>query len=142
MLYLGKYSNSFFFIAKCFGNFWIVKQFFEYKIYNPLANLKTNLAESFSVPLEDFFSNNINIKVIIDPLFDNFGGNGIIFLFFSNLKNSNRLSSKVIYYILYFIFFEHSLRKVDILRPILKVFELFLSTLLFIIIICYWSNKK
>ena len=140
MLYFGKYGSGLLFIAELFNDSCIVEQFLNYGIYNFLANLRTDLAESLPVLLEAFFSHNINIEVVIDPLFDDFGGNDIVFFFFPNLKSSDRLSSRAIYYILYFFFFEYGLYEFGPLKPILKASKLLFLTFLFVIIVCHCGN--
>ena len=86
-----------FFIAKWFGDSWIVKQFLKYGIYNSLADLRTDLMESLPASIGACFSNNIYIKIAANPLFNDFGDNSIVFLLFSNLRGGSRLSLKVIY---------------------------------------------
>lgn len=54
--------------------------------------MQVNIAECFLKLLEVLFSNNIDIKVCADPLFDNFEDNYIIFLFFLGLDSGSSLN--------------------------------------------------
>lgn len=81
------------------------------------------MTECFLKSLKVFFSNNINIKIYTDLLFDNFGSNCIIFLFFLNLGSKGKLILQAICNIPNFFFFKHGLCKIDPLEPILKVLE-------------------
>lgn len=96
-----------------FDNFWIVEQFFEYGINNFLTNLGSDLMESLSKFLEILFSNNINIEIAINLLFDDFIGNNIVFLFFLNLDSDSKLCKISIYHIPNLFFFKYSLYKVN-----------------------------
>lgn len=49
------------------------------------------MPKNLSKSLEVLFSNNINIKIYINLLFNDFGGNCIIFLFTLSLGNCDRL---------------------------------------------------
>ena len=105
-----------------------------------MADLRIDSAESFPVSLGTPFSNNINIKIAADPLFNDFGDNNVVFLFFSNLKGGSRLSLRAIYYIPDFFFFEDDLREISPLRLLLVVSKLLFLALLFVIFICYCGN--
>ena len=58
-----------------------------------------DLPKTLSICLKAFFSNNIDVKVIINPLFKAFGGNSIFFLIFPGLSSGGELSLRTLYYI-------------------------------------------
>lgn len=91
-----------------------------------MANLGVDLAKSLLRSLGILFSNNVDIEVATKPLFDDFGGNGVVFLLFSGLSSGGRLRTRSVYHIPDLIFFEYSLHKVSLLEPVVKVAE-FLS---------------
>ena len=107
---------------------------------NLLANFKTDLAKSFPLFLKVFFINNINIEVTINSLFDDFGVNGIVLLFFFDLRDGSRFRSRFIYNILDFFFFKYDLYEIGQMGPILKTSEFFFFTILFIVFICHCNN--
>lgn len=94
----------------------------------------------FLESLEVYFFDNINIKVSINSLLDNFEINYIIFLFFFNLKDNNRFDLPTIYYILDIFSFKHDLHKISLLKTIFKNLKLFF--LIFVIAILVDYKKK
>ncbi len=87
--------------------------------------MRVDLAESLLGSLGILFSNNIDIKVVINSLLDDFGDNDIVFFLFFGLGNGRELCMTSVYHILEFFFFEHSLHKVCLLKPVSKAVELF-----------------
>ena len=87
------------------------------------------------------FSNNIDIEVRVDPLFDDFKSNSIAFLFFPSLGSYSRISIGPIYYIPNLFLLEYSLRKISLLRLMLEVMELFSLTLTIVVFICHFDNN-
>ena len=86
------------------------------------------------------FSNNVDVEVGIDPLFDNFGSNSVVFLLFSSLGSCSRISIRPIYFIPDLLFLEHGLGKIGLLRPIFEAMEL-LSLALAIVVFVYHLER-
>lgn len=76
-------------------------------MYKNFTELGVHLAKNLLTSLRTLFSNNIDIKVIANPLFNDFRGNSIILLFFLGLNGSDRLSLRLIYYILDLFFLRY-----------------------------------
>ena len=91
---------------------------------------------------EDFFSNNIDKKVTINPLVDCFRSNSIVFLLFPSLNNYSRIITKPIYNILNLFILEHGLHKLNPLRPILEAVKLLSFTLIVVIFVCHFAELK
>lgn len=87
------------------------------------------------------FFNNINIKVGMDLLFDNFGRNCIVFFLFLCQYSCNRISTKPIYYISNFFSLEYGLGKIGPLKPIFKVTKLLFFTFVVIIFVYHFDNN-
>ena len=62
------------------------------------------------------------------------------FLFSSSWSSCGRVSSRSIHYIPDFFFLKHSLSKVGLLRPILKVAELLSLALAVVILVSYFAD--
>lgn len=92
--------------------------------------------------LKVFFSNNINIKIRVDLLLDNFKSNYIIFLYFSGLCGSSGIILQVIYDVPDFFFFKHSLHKVRLLGSIFKAIKLLSFTFAIIIFAGHYAKKE
>lgn len=100
------------------------------------------MAINFLRLLKKKISNNININIGVNSLFNNFGDNSIIFFFFLNLRNSNRLNTKSIYYILNLFFFKHGLNKFGLLNLIFKTLKLFFYIFIIIAFDSYYDSSK
>ena len=96
--------------------------------------------ECLSGPLRIFFSNNVDVKVTVDPLLDDFKSDRIVFLLFPSLSSYGGVSSKSIHYIIDIFFLEHYLGKVGSLRSILKVVELLSLALAIVVLISHFAN--
>lgn len=96
----------------------------------------------FSRISERFFSNDIDVKVAVDPLLDDFGSNSIVFLLFPSLSSCGRVSSRFIYYIPDLFYLKHGLNKVGLLRPIFKVAELFFLALAIVVLFTHLTDLK
>ena len=68
----------------------IIQEFFQNEVDYFLANLRVYLLKGFLRSIWILFINNIDIKVRVYPLFNNFGGNYIIFIFLSYLPGYYR----------------------------------------------------
>ena len=93
-------------------------------MYYSLVNLRTDLTKCLLGPLRIFFSYDINIKITVDPLLDDFRSNNIVFLFFPSLSSCVEISLRFIHYIPNLFLLKNYLGKVDPLRPVLKAVEL------------------
>ena len=69
-------------------------------------------------------SNDVDINVRVDILFDDIEGHSVVFFSLSGLCYSGKLCSSSIDNILYFFLFKHGLRKIGLLGPVLEVVEL------------------
>lgn len=98
------------------------------------------MAEYLLGPLRVFFSNNVDVKVTIDPLLDDFKSDSIVFFFFPSLSICDRVSLRSIYYIPDLFFLKYDLSKVSTLRPILEVAELFSFVLMLVILVSYFAD--
>lgn len=81
--------------------------------------------ESLPESLGVFFSNDIDVKICIDSLLDDFEGNYILFLFFSSLDGGGRLGLQAIYDVITLFFFKHGLNKISSLEPVFEIPKLF-----------------
>lgn len=88
------------------------------------------------------FSNNVDVKVTINPLFDDLKSDNIIFLLFSSLDNCGGISLRSIDYIPELFFLKYSLNKVGPLRPVVKVMGFFFFTFTVVVFVCYFDNLK
>ena len=89
-----------------------------------------------------FFSNDVDFKVPINPLFYDFGSNNIDFLLFSGLNNSNRLCTEYIHYIPDLFLFKYNLCEIGLLRPILETTELLSFSFMIIVFISHYDNVE
>ena len=72
LLDFDEYCVRFLFIFKRLDNPGVVQQFFEDRVYYSLANLRANSAECLPRLLRFLFSNDVDIKVAVDPPLDDF----------------------------------------------------------------------
>ena len=101
-----------------------------------------DLPKTLSTCLEAFFSNNIDVKVIINPLFKAHGSNSIFFLIFSGLRSGGELSLRPLYYISGFFYFDYGLYKISSLGPIFKALKFFSLTFVVVVFVYHCSNTK
>lgn len=62
-----------------------------------MFKLQADVTKYFPELLEIFFSNDVNVKIRVDALLDEFSGNCIVFLFFPSLGYGNKLGLQAIY---------------------------------------------
>lgn len=86
-------------------------------------------------------SNDINIEVRVDSLFDGFRDDNVVFFFFFSLCYSFRFIFGSIDNISDLFFFEYCLCQVSLLGLILKASELFILWLLIVRFYSYFGNK-
>ena len=87
------------------------------------------------------FSDNVDVKVGIDPLLDNFGSNSVVLLLFSSLGSCSRISTRPIYYIPDLLLLEHGLGKIGPLRPIFKATELLSLALAVVVFVRHFDGN-
>ena len=105
-----------------------------------MANLQVDSTECLPGPPRVFFSNDVNIKVTVDFLLDNFRNDNVVFFLFPSLSSYGGVSSKSIHYIPDFFLFEYCLDKVSLLRLVLKVAEFLSFTLTNVIFVNHLAN--
>ena len=113
----------------------IIQELLEYRVYDTLAYLRADLPQSLPWPIWVSFSNNVDVEVGIDPLFDNFGSDSVVLLLFPSLGSYSKISTRPVYYIPDLLLFEHDLSKIGLLRPIFKVIELFSLALAIVVFV-------
>ena len=118
----------------------IIHELLKYEVYNTLAYLGADLSQKLLWSMWVSFSNNIDLKIGVDPMLDNFGSDSVVFLFFPRLDSFSKISMGPMYYIVDLLFLEYSLGKIGPLRPIFKVTEL-LSLALAVILSVYYFDS-
>lgn len=98
------------------------------------------MAKCFSGLLRILFSNNVYVKVAIDPLLNDFRSDSVVFFLFPSLSSCSRVSSRSIYYILNFFFLKYGLNKVSPLRLIIKAAENFSFAFAVIVFVSYFAD--
>lgn len=89
-----------------------------------------------------FFSNDIDVKVTIDPLLNDFRNDSIIFFLFPSLSSYGKISIRSFYYIPDFFLFKYGLYKVGPLRAILELIEFFSLFLTIVILINHFNDLE
>lgn len=92
--------------------------------------------------LKVFFFYNIDVKVTVNPLLNDFKRKSIVFLLFSSLSSYIRISTRSIYYFLNLFFFKNRLCKVDILEPVLEVAEFLSFPFTIVIFVNYYDDLE
>ena len=105
-----------------------------------MTNLQVNLVECLLGALRVPFSNDVDVKVAIDPLLDDFRSNSVVYLFSLSLSSCDEVSLKFIHYISDLFFFKHSLSRINLLGPILKTLELHCLALIVVILVSHFTN--
>ena len=102
--------------------------------------MQTDLTESFLGPLRVSFSNDVDVKVTVDPLHNDFRSNSIVLLLFPSLSSCNGVSSRSIYYIPDLFILEYCLNKVGSLKLVLKTAELLSFVFAVVILVSYLAD--
>lgn len=97
--------------------------------------------EYFLGPQGVLFSNDIDIKIHIDLLFNDFKSYYVVFFFFSGLGSGSRLVLQAIYDVSDLFILKHDLYEISLLGPILKAFELLSFTFAILILGSYFMRK-
>ena len=140
LLDFSKYCVGFLIISERLSNSWIVQQFFKNGIYYFLTNLQTDSTDYLPGSLGVSFSNDVNVKINVYPLLNNFRSNSIVLLFFPSINSCDGVSLRSIHYISDLFFLKHCLGKVGPLRPVLKAAELFSLALAVVIFVSHLDD--
>ena len=105
-----------------------------------MANLRVDSIEYLPGSLGVFFSNDVDIKVTVDPLLDDFRSDSVILLLFPSLSSCDGVSSKSIHYISDLFLLEHCLGKVGSLKPVLKAAELLFHILAVVVFVSHLTD--
>lgn len=99
--------------------------------------MQANVTENLLRYLKVLFSNDVNMEIRADSLFDNFKDNFVVFFIFPGLNNGGRLGLQAIYNIPNLLFFKHSLSEISSLGPVFEASKLlsFLRSLLLVVIL-------
>lgn len=92
--------------------------------------------------LKFLFSNDINIKIYIDLLLDNFEDNYITFLFFLSLDGDSKRGLQAINNVLILFFFKYVLSEISLLRPVFEFFKILFFAFMVVALNDYLKQEK